>query len=199
MGYDGLSVSDQVERSRDIKTKMTGNTNYTDPNPTLVAFGAATDALETAYNESRNRDKVKIATMRLRRAELLALVVTLAGYVQEASEGDGEKILSSGFYVRRTPTPHSDTAGQVHDVRLRDGSNSGKVMASWAAADDAIIYIIEASLTSAFTNFEMIGVTTKTFKELNGFTVGTTGYIRVTSLGRENEGPKSDVASIIVR
>src|SRR4051812_24868772 len=101
MGYSNLSVSDQIERSRDIKGKITGNVNYATPNPTMLAFGTAIDALEVAYNASRNRDKVAMETMRLRRAELLALVVTLAAYVQEASGGDGEKILTSGFYVRR--------------------------------------------------------------------------------------------------
>jgi hypothetical protein len=68
MGYRGLSVSDQVERSRDIKGKMTDNVHFAAPNPTMAAFGLAIDALEVAYNESRNRDKVKMVTMHLRRA-----------------------------------------------------------------------------------------------------------------------------------
>jgi hypothetical protein len=124
--------------------------------------------------------------------------VILAAYVQEASAGDEEKILSSGFFVRRAATPPSDTAGQVHDVRLRDGSNFGKVLVSSDAADDAIIYILEASLTADFADFEMLGNTTKTTKELGGFTVGVTAFIRMTALGRERAGLKSDVVSIIL-
>jgi hypothetical protein len=199
MGFSGLSVSDQVERGRDIKSKITGNANFTTPNPTMVVFGDAIDALETAYNESRNRDRVKIATMKLRREEFLALVVTLAGYVQETSEGDGEKILSTGFFVKRGRTPKSDTAGTVYGLRLEDGTVSTKVKATWEAADDTVIYIIESSDTADFATAELKGFTTKTTKELGGFTEGKTVWVRVTPIGRENPGTKSDPASIIVR
>jgi hypothetical protein len=199
MGFSGLSVPDQVERGRDIKSKITGNANFTTPNPTMVVFGLAIDALETAYNESRNRDRVKIATMKLRRIEFLALVVTLAGYVQETSEGDGEKILSTGFFVKRGRTPKSDTAGTVYDLRLEDGSVTGKVKASWAAADDAVIYIIRSSPTADFATSELKGFTTKTHKELSGFMEGSTVWVQVTPIGRENAGTQSDPVSIIVR
>jgi hypothetical protein len=199
MGFHRVPVVDQIERARHIKTRMAGNANYPSPNPTLAAFGNAIDKLERAYNESRNGDTVKMETMRLRRTELLALVVQLAAYVQEASEGDAEKILSSGFSIKKGKTPHSDTAGEVHDLRLSDGSNSGKVLANWKAAENAVNYLIEVSLTASFTNYELKGVTTKTRKELSSFGVGTTIWIRIVPLGRENAGTKSDPVSIQVR
>jgi hypothetical protein len=202
IGFSRLSVSDQVERARNIKGKMAGNVNYTTPNPTLLVFEAAINALETAFNESRSRDKVKMATMRIRRAELLTLVFQLASYVQEASAGDEEKILSSGFDVRGAKTSHSVTAGAVNDVQVEDGSAEGKAVVSFDKADDAIIYIIEAALSVSpmpAPQFELKGYTTKTRREIGGLNRGSEYLIRVTAIGREEMGAHSNAVSYIAR
>src|SRR4051812_27678031 len=134
IGLSGLSGTDQIERSRNIKTLMTGNASYTTPNPTLMAVGAAIDAFEVAFNESRNRDKVKMETMRLRRAAMLLIMFQLAAYVQEASDGDREKILSSGFGVVGDKVRHPVVAGETHDVRVFDGSSEEKQLFKWNRA-----------------------------------------------------------------
>ena len=82
MGFDKLTVPSQVERARNIINSISGNANFTTPNPTLADVTTANNALETAFNESRYRDKNKVATMRLRRKELLFLITQLAAYVQ---------------------------------------------------------------------------------------------------------------------
>ncbi len=200
MGFSNLSVPEQIERARQIVFKMTGNVNYTTPNPSLANMTAANDALEDAYNASRNRDKEKVAAMRLRRKELLFGISQLAAYVQQASDGNEEKILSSGFSVRGTNTPHPVIAGLVHDVQLSDGSKSGRVRVDWKKADDAVIYIVEtAPDSSAPLEFKTAGVTTSLHKEIGDYTPGTKVWVRVTALGREEAGPASEPVSIIVR
>ncbi len=169
------------------------------PSPTLAVVITATDDLETAWTDSRGRDKDKIAAMRLRRKELLYLIVQLAAYVQQASGGDEEIILSSGFDVRATNTPHPDTAGVVTNLRLSDGSVPGNVKVEWNKADDAVNYVILSSPSMDFNIDGMKGVTTRTQKEISGFTTGTTIWIRVIALGRENPGPPSEAMSILVR
>ena len=99
IGMKGLTVPEQIERARLIVTNMTGNADYTTPSPALTVISTAADALETAYNESRNRDKVKVALMRMRRKELLYVINQLGAYVQQASGGDEEKIFSSGLIL----------------------------------------------------------------------------------------------------
>src|SRR5437762_1048104 len=106
LGFSGLSVPAQIERGRSIVVEMSGNANFPTPNPALAGVTTAINALETAYNESRGRDKVKMDIMRLRRAEFLNLMRTLGAYVQETTAGDEEEILSSGFaVVTRGPKP----------------------------------------------------------------------------------------------
>ena len=74
MGFYGLSVPEQIERARHIHDEMTGNTNYTTPVPALTIVDGAITALETAYNNSRGRDKNEVAIMNLRRKELLVII-----------------------------------------------------------------------------------------------------------------------------
>ncbi len=199
MGFSGKSVPVQIQRVREITVAMTGNVNFTTPSPALNVVDDKADELETAYQESRNRDKDKVAIMRLRRKELLLLIVQLAAYVQQASGGDGEKILSSGFDVVPPKTPRPDTAGAVTNLQLSDGPVSGSVFVTWDKADDAVIYLIQSSPTLDFSDDEMRGITTRTQKLVSGFTSGTTVWFRVVALGKENPGPLSAPISILVR
>lgn len=199
MGFYGLTIPAQVERTRLITGKMTGNVNYTTPNPTLAAVDDAADELETAFNASRNLDKEKMAAMRLRRKELLALVVLLAGYVQTTSGGDEEKILSSGFDIRAQGLPKPVVAGEVTNLQVGDGSVNGSVLLNWDRAKNAVIYVIEVSTSSEFADGDYRGITTKTQKEIDELNSGTRYWIRVTALGREKAGNPSSPASILVR
>jgi hypothetical protein len=201
MGFSGLSVTEQIERTRHLITKMTGNANYTTPKPTLVVVGASADALESAYNASRGRDKNLMIAMRLRRKEMLYITSQLAAYVQEASEGDEEIILSSGFDVRKRGTPGSVTPGVVYNVRLSDGSTSGKIRAEWNEADNAINYVMMLSDTADFSNMKLdrVFTTTKLRKEFGGLNPGSTYWVKVIALGREEFGTPSEAASIIAR
>ncbi len=199
MGYDRLKVPEQVARTRAIISAMNGNPNYPSPVPSLGDVASANNALETAYNESRGRDKDKAAIMRMRRKELLGLIVQLAGYVQQASAGDEEKILSSGFDVVRRGVPGSATPEQVMNVRLGDGSASGLVKVRWAKTAGAVNYIIESSLNSDFSGSIQRTSTTSIQKEIGEYTPATTVWVRVYALGRQNPGTTSVPVSIIVR
>lgn len=200
MGFSGLSVPEQIERARLIVTRMTGNAAFPTPSPTLSDVSDAATALETAYNDSRNRDKNKVAIMRLRRKEMLFLIGQLAAYVQQASGADEEKILSSGFDVRGSNTPHPVVAGEVHNVRVADGSTSGRIRVSWDKAENAVMYVILVSQDAYNNNpSDAVGFTTRTAKEVGEFPVGSRQWVKVLPLGREQMGPVSEPADIIVR
>jgi hypothetical protein len=200
IGFSGLTVPEQIERARLIVTRMTGNAAYPTPSPTLADVSDAANALETAYNDSRNRDKNKVAIMKLRRKEMLFLIGQLAAYVQQASGADEEKILSSGFDVRSSNHSHPVVAGEVHNVRVTDGSNSGKIKVSWDKAANAVVYIVLVSTNPDGFNLESAkGYTTRTSKEIGDLDTGVKYWIRVVALGREEIGPLSEPADIIVR
>jgi len=199
MGFRGLTVPAQIERTRLITSSMAGNVTYPTPSPALAAVNAAADALELAYNESRNGDKIKMAAMRLRRKELLALLVLLAGYVQTTSGGDEEKILGSGFGIRTKGVLKPVVAGDVTNLQLSDGEVSGSILINWNKADNAVIYVIEIAQDTDFKDSRFAGITTKTQKLVDELDKGTTYYVRVRALGRERAGNVTQPVSILVR
>ena len=197
IGFSLLDVPKQVERSRLIQGALTGNASYATPVPSLATVKTATDNLETAYNESRGRDKNKIQIMKLRRAEMLALITQLAAYVQSTSGGDTEIILSSGFdiIVRGAPQP---PVGQVLNLRLSNGTVSGKVKALWDKVPGARLYVITASIDPLDMKLsEFKGVSTKTRFQIEGLTPGTKYWVRVAAIGKDGLGNWSDIASKI--
>lgn len=192
IGFSKLQVPQQVERSRLITTRMTGNANFATPVPTVADVIAATNALETAYNESRGRDKNKVQIMRLRRAEMLALIVQLAGYVQSITEGDGEKILSSGFDVVRRGEPQPPV-GKVLNVRASNGPLSGAIKLLWNKTTGVRVYIVEYTTDPIVPGgFREHSITSKTRIVMFDFTPGTKYWLRVAAIGKDGRGDWSD-------
>jgi len=187
-GFSGLSVPDQVTRAINIHGAMTGNANFPTPSPTLVEFLAAITALNTAWNESRNRDRLKIEIMKLRRADMLALVTQMAAYVQSTSDGDADIILSSGFDIiaRGLPKP---PVGQVLNVRVANGTVPASLKLQWDREPQARVYVVEVS-TDPFTEdtFKPKGVSTKTRIQIGGLEPSTKYWLRVAAIGKDGIG-----------
>jgi len=198
LGFKDLSVPSQIERTRLIITSLTGNVNFVSPNPTLAALTLAVNALEIAYNKSRGRDKNKMEVMRLRRKEMLDLVVQLAAYVQNASAGATEKIISSGFdVVRQKTTPPQVT--KVYNVRVRKGSKTGSVKINWNPVKAAKVYMVRAlTETDVPDKLEIKAISSAARCEIEELTPGLRYYILIAAIGSKSIGQWSDPAFKIV-
>ncbi|MBL0309038.1 MAG: fibronectin type III domain-containing protein [Bacteroidetes bacterium] len=191
MGFAGLSIPSQIERSRWIVTRITGNPNYPTPIPSLADLTTATDALEVAYNDSRNGDKNLMVIMRLRQKAMLDIIRKLAAYVQDESAGDEEAILSSGFGVVQRGGPLY--VGQVLNLRTKGGVNSGTIRAVWDKVTGAGAYIVEVSDTGpAGESFTQYRVVIGSRMDITGLNPGGLYWIRVTAVGRSGYGLPSD-------
>src|SRR3954447_2168773 len=107
-GLTKLTVGGQVQLARTMVTKMTGNSNFTTPSPTLTALTTAADALEAANNAAvaaRSTAKLATTTQEDKQAILLGLLNLEISYVQNITGGDKTKIESAGLSVRNTPAP----------------------------------------------------------------------------------------------
>ena len=198
IGFNGLQVPMQVDRARHIVTRMTGNVSFLTPVPPLADISTAAGNLETAYNESRGRDKNKVQIMRLRRAELLALVTQLAAYVQSISNGNEEVILSSGFDVvhRGTPQPPVE---KVANLRAFTGSVSGSIKLLWNRTIGARVYMVQiATDTASGEAFHERGITSKTRIKIDGLTPGIQYRVRAAAIGKNGFGNWSDTVIKIV-
>lgn len=106
LALTGLSPASLVERARAIIAALTGNADFATPTPTLAEVEAATDAVEEADNDVQNNGGRQDYLKRDLRVQTLRDLLTLLGaYVQVTSGGDPEKILSTGFKLRKAPEP----------------------------------------------------------------------------------------------
>jgi hypothetical protein len=192
MGFKGLPVADQIERARMIKGKMTGNIHYVSPNPSLASYGNAVNALEKAYNESRNRDTVKMEIMRLRRNELLIKTSLLAGYVQSASGGNTEIILSSGFDLA-LPGNAIPAVTMVFNVRLRKATADGSLRVRWNKVPGAKVYLVRVMLDPEEPgNAEIKAAPSASFCTIKGLIPDRRYYVQVAAVGGGKVGEWSN-------
>ena len=109
LGLRNRTPDELVAFANTIKTAMTGNGNFSTPNPTLAALGTLITTAQTkiaAYNSVKAALDAALAD---RDAALLALSGGLtqeAAYVENITGGDKVKIESSGMSVTR-PQPIS--------------------------------------------------------------------------------------------
>lgn len=194
VGFANRSVPVQIERARNIVIELTGNAVFTAPNPALITITDAINALEIAYNESRNRDKVKMALMRVKQRELLALINTLGAYVANESAGDETKILSSGFSVKKQPEPLGPVTAPL-DLRVDEGTAEQSLLMRWKPVKGGVAYVVEICKDPLDANqFEPAGVTTKLRFQATNLVSGGKYWTRVAAIGKEGLGPYSDPA-----
>src|SRR5690606_3257159 len=108
MGFRDLT--DHVFRTfvRVLLGKMTGNLNYTDPEPPLSVIETKLETFETALDNVSRIDKLSIETKNAARADLESSLRTLCYYVNQQGKGDATVLLSSGFdinKVKESPGP----------------------------------------------------------------------------------------------
>ncbi|MBL0310106.1 MAG: fibronectin type III domain-containing protein [Bacteroidetes bacterium] len=194
LGFYGLTVPEQSLRLIHIIKEMTGNVNFPNPSPTLAVMLQAARDLSKAYEMSRNRDKEQVAIMNLRRAELLELVRQLGAYVQMASMGDVEKILSSGFGVAELPAARPPVA-QVQKIRVRQWSSLGSLRAIWGKVTAAEAYEVQLSDSGPedkfFKHYITVIGSRLTIKDL---VPGKIYWVRVRAVGRRGAGLWSNVS-----
>ncbi|MBS1508033.1 MAG: hypothetical protein JSS79_15440 [Bacteroidetes bacterium] len=99
-----LTIFQKIEKSRHITLMMTGNTNFTSPNPSLNLMNTTTNQLEALALKAKEGTKSDTAAMRAKERELDILFKQLSAYVLGVANANGTTaeavILSSGFDLR---------------------------------------------------------------------------------------------------
>jgi hypothetical protein len=127
LGFRNLSIPEKIQKSREVVTHLTGNVNFTTPNPTLAVVTTAINALETAHELAADGGKALKSAMRAKEKVLVDLMVQLQEYVANASGGDEQKILSAGLGVKTT------TSRQKKGVSVIAGLNPGEIICTAAS------------------------------------------------------------------
>jgi hypothetical protein len=201
LNFGRLSVPEKVALTRSVVTKMTTNSHFPTPQPTLTAIGLSADDLEQAEREAkdtRQAAKAKTTIRNNKEDDLERLMAQMVAYVTTVSGGDEEIIQSAGMDVRDAPGV-STVPAQPAALSATAGDFDGTMDLSWDPVVGATSYVIEASPDPpTATSWGHHGVSTKSTFTVPGLTSGTRLWFRVAAVNPNGQGPWSDPATKIV-
>jgi hypothetical protein len=177
---------------------LTNNPNFATPVPALATVSAALAAFTTAVAEAVNGGKEQTVAKKARRAELAALMRQLASYVTVTSNGDMEKLLSSGFpYQKPVRTPVGILPAPAAPS-LKFGGRSGQLDASVSPMYGAGSYNWRVALASAPGTFVQTTQTIAGRCTFNGLTPGQIYSVQANAVGSAGPSDWSDVSDLMV-
>jgi hypothetical protein len=198
LGLDKMNPDEVVSSGNQIKTAMTGNANFTTPNPTLTAIGTAitTATTKIAAQKAAVQAATQATTDRDDAIDALKVLLTqLASYVENTSAGDAVKIQSAGMSVK-APVAPVGPLGQVQNLALT-ADDDGELDATWDSVRGAKSYQVQVSADPITgTSWHDVAPVSKSKKALTGLTSGVRSWVRVRAIGskEENNGAWSDPA-----
>ena len=190
LGMSGMNVPKRVLKARYIANKLTGNSSYTTPSPTIIQITDSATALEKAYNDSRGKDKGMMTILRTKYKAFKALMVLVLAYIQQASGGDEVIIESAGVSVKALPSP-SQPVGKVTGLSGVKGSVAGETNLTWNALLHNKTYTVEKSTDNiAWVDAKCPG--TRSDVVVTGLVTETYSWFRVAGINGLGQGEWSD-------
>jgi hypothetical protein len=203
LGLFGLSPDDVVSLANQIKTAMTGNANFTTPNPSLATLGTAiTTATNKVAAQKAAQQAAKQATddRDAAIAALIALLTSLASYVENITVGDSVKIESAGMSVKATPAPVGPL-GQVQNLSISAGDEAGRLDLQWDPTHGNKGYEIQMTTDpNVAASWQLVASCSASRWSLEALTSGAKIWVRVRAKApkKMNFGAWSDPATKIV-
>lgn len=193
-----LPIPGKVDKGQQIITMSTGNPNVPGNTAVLAAFSDLQADLVAANEAHSNAQRTVDGLMASRDAALVAWnngLTTLAAFTQIATQGDEPKILSTGFEVRRAPTP-PPPASAPGPLTVKLNGSPGVTKLSWPPVPDAKSYLVEQSPDPVTdTSWAQVDTPTKASCELDGADPGKVYWYRVAAVSPSGAGPWSGPAS----
>ena len=210
------STSDKIEYTRNVVTSMTGNSNFTTPNPALASITTAVNNVETANIAAADGGKSKHSFLEQQETVLDNLLSQLGNYVEAtanaaaAAGGDAQAvILSAGMDFKRAKNkaPLPLAPGGLTGTSLLEGD----VDLKWKSVKYARAYVIEisddvtaitgggtispttgsVSSSRVFITWAIADIATKCKITISGLNSGTKYAFSVYAIGTAGKGTKS--------
>lgn len=201
LGITRIKPAGLVLKMRNCVSMMTGNPAFAAPNPvpdpTLAEVTAAIDTLETTEQAyAFNRGKVEKEARDEAFREAKEIFHLLGGYVQLASGGNKETILSAGLDVERDPTA-AGVPATPGNVRAEPTKVQRQIIVRWGASRGHRLYKVYQTEgdPSLETGWELIAETGKVRLVVDGLDRFKTYSFRVVAEGVGGLSVPSDAAS----
>lgn len=205
LALKALTVLEKIALANLMVTKMTGNANFTAPNPTpdppLPDITTAANNLNTskqAVDAAKATLAEAVATQDTNETALEALMTQEGRYIDNRAKGDKAIIESAGVGATDEPTPVGELP-QVENLSLTHGDSPGEVDAAWnpvAKRKNYTVQVTEDPIGS--TAWITRGNPTKSSITVDGLTSGRKMWVRVCANGTAGAGAFSDPAVITV-
>lgn len=198
LSLDKLNADGTVALATTIITAMTGNANFTTPNPSLATITTektTTAAKIAAVNTLKASLATAVADRDAHVATLGGLLTQLGAYAENVTGGDKVKLESGGLGVRADAAPITLT--QVLNLVLTAGDFDGTLDVSYDPTRGATGYEIWTSVDPITgTSWAFNKTASKSSDTVPGLTSGTKLWVRVRATGANNAfGPWSDPAT----
>lgn len=203
LNFNALSIVEKIARARLIVQNMTANVaNFPRPTPSLAEMTAVIDAAEQAYNAAltaRNISKQRTAELEQQEDLLDDMAGRMAGFVESASGGREDIILSSGMDVRAPNVASGQPPPTPSSVNATTGDHEGEVDLSWNSSPNAKSYIVQVSPNPPTeTSWKQATVVTASKVTISGLVSGTKNWFRVAAVGSGGQSGWSDPVSKMV-
>jgi hypothetical protein len=197
-GFEGMTDLDFLAKARFIVEQMTGNTNFTTPDPSLTDVTTLADAFEQAIQDAEVGGTYAKSVRDSKKALLIDVMHNLGIYVLFTAKGDRLIAESSGFSIAKDPTPQPPIE-KPEALVLTDGVNAGELVLLFKRVANSRSYMYQISTdpldeTKWVTTYGTVRRTL--FSELES---GTKYYVRVVALGTNSQVVYSDVVSRIAQ
>ena len=190
------SDADLIVASGRILAGMTGNASYPSPIPALADVAIARNAYVAAVNAVKAGSLGVVARKQLR-AQLVALLRSLALYVQQNCKGDPLILLGSGYPAQKTHQPAGLLPAPVN-LRLARGTMSGQLKARCNTVPKVGSYQWRYATTAAPTAWNPVDTTLAASITLSGLVRGTEYVVQVRAVGALGPSDWSVASTLMV-
>lgn len=163
---------------------MTGNPFYTAPQPPTADFLAQFNLYQAATLAAINAEAAWKDAISLRdqmRYDMTTMMNARGAYIQEASNGNKQAILSCGLGVKNPPT-YVTTLSAPTNLRVDLNGEAGMMKIRWDGVTNALTYVLQCSRDVTPRVWEQLSSTTKT-QVTKTLEVGVTYAFRVAANG----------------
>lgn len=198
LNLKSLSTVEKIARARQIVTALTGNANFTTPNPPLAQVTAAIDAVEHMYDDvqaARAAAKAKTSELYKHEGTLDRVLTQLAAYVESVGGEDEAKLRSAGMETRTKPAASGDLAAPS-DLSASAGDHEGEIDLHWDKVNRARSYVVEQSPDPpSDTSWSNSAVVVKSQATIEGLASGKKFWFRVAAVGPNGQSGWSNPAA----
>lgn len=170
--------------SLSVIEKMTGNSHFTTPVPSLAAVKTGYDEFQMALSKQLKGNKESTVVKNAKRSALEDLLQRLTNYVEDIANNDEATLLSSGFELYKK----AEKAGPLdipQGLMLKPGTAHGTLIFSWDKVDNAKSYEVLHYNTEEGETAAKLRTCTCSNIEITGLTSGKQYTFAVAGVGSD--------------